>query len=386
MAIKNKKKADTLYLMIEHAVTQQDILRKFFKISNDESNKKSIDEILEEEIPPKTTVYRFSKSDNCIFLPKESQKSSKVKRNSFFIETRKKTIIKKGIIDNTFYFTLQGKEYLNFDKDIRIAPINVLMDRYILEKFGNTNDLKIINIVFRGKTDTILITYVIDHFGNVDHKNFLLNYLDGVESEEEIYNMVIRGLENKSLSFDEDENYILIPEYQLLDYVDSSYKKEAYPSQFELFNIDRKIILSGFLSLGVLSIFCGIGFQQLKSMELNSLTQQEEMLKEEIPNIQAVRGEMAETHIKYYLSGKSVDFRDGFKTAESLQLPFAINELKIDEKSTTIDVRVRNNLIDNYYVVKMMNQQNTPEKYIKTAITSNSGLDNYGVRYVKIKK
>ena len=385
-----------LYIMLDNPIVKNESYTRYLKVSSD----KKVTGIDLDEIPEKTKVYRISNKDKSVYLKKSDRKKDR-KEMQFVMAIKKsdktkidnnigkKIISTNGLRKYQYYLTVSGSELLDEEKDIRVAPLYFLIDRYLKaqNKLGQTNKKRIVSIILRFTDQTMLLSYVIDEYGEVVNLDYsLLGISEDLEIEE-INEMAISNLTNIQGygNLLENSEFIVIPEVLLYDYLTDGYKKDTYPVNYEFFYVSKIIVASGLLAVSLGAMIGGVAFNKMQKEFLNNSLDERSSLMDKTPNVSEYKKKQIKKHVAYYVENKNIDFNSVFKASEFLSKPFFKIKAEAEAGKVQINVSSDSKNIDNYYISKILNELPTPEGYVKGDIYSNGALENYGVKYDKKK-
>lgn len=385
-----------LYIMLDNPIIKNEDFIRYLKVSND----KKVSGVKLEDIPDKTKVYRISNKDKNVYLKKSERKKEqkelsfisaikKTNKNNFNSGINKKIIAINGLIKNQYYLTIEGQELLDENRDIRIAPLYFLIDRYLKDKnkSGQTNKRRVVSIILRFEDQTLLLSYVIDEYGEIINLDFSIQAISEDLEIDEINEQALAGLSNIQGygNLSENVEFIVIPEVLLYDYLTDGYKKDTYPVNYEFLYVSKIIVASGLLVISLAALLGGFSFNKIQKEILNNSIEERSSLMDKTPNVSEYKKKQIKKHVGYYVESKNIDYNSVFKASEFLAKPFF--KIKVDAVSNKVQINVLSDSknIDNYYISKILNELPTPEGYIKGSVYSNGALENYGVKYDKKK-
>lgn len=385
-----------LYIMLDNPIIKNEEFIRYLRVSND----KKVKGVKIEEIPNKTKVYRISNKDKSVYLKKSERKKEqkelvfigaikKTNKNNFDPGMNKKIISTKGLVNNQYYLTIEGHELLDEERDIRVAPLYFLIDRYLKDKnkAGQTNKKRIISLILRFEDQTMLLSYVMDEYGEIINLDYSIQSISEDLEIDEINEQALGGLSNIQGygSSSENTEFIVIPEVLLYDYLTDGYKKDTYPVNYEFLYVSKMVVASGLLAVSLCILLGGFSFNKIQKEMLNNSIEERSSLMDRTPNVNNYKKAQIKKHVSYYVESKNIDYNNIFKASEFLSKPFFKIKVDADLNKVQINVYSDSRNIDNYYISKILNELPTPEGYVKGAVYSNGALENYGVKYDKKK-
>lgn len=407
---------DVMYIKISY-IAQKLPIDIYYKIdaNNEEEMAEFISDISMENIET-NKIYRASPFDMPLTISKSNRKKGESEQDYLKKKSGGQPLFIKGVFNEDIYLTKKNSRSLTEeevgDNDVRVSPLVILADKYIKDKFGSPkikeskDNLKpsveqkvrkqqLIAILFRSSENPSAVLWLKNKMGNYVEKSFTFMSINDIDSEEmfrdQAVNSISRQLsisnESDTVSIDEDEiDMVAIPEVELLKYASPSFKKDAYPVESEIFGLPKNYVAITTSVLGAGIAFAGVSFDTYSNIQLEKVKTEESRVAAQMPDVQGIREDVLQDHVMYYLSDKSIDFKEGFRVAEDIWISGTKAQITQNDSITRVDLAMDQDQDDPqilYVIAKEMEEQKAPEGFTKEAVTSNGGFSTYRVSYVK---
>lgn len=382
---KTKTTKKDAYFLVDYDTGSGSNVKLFYHVGND--NGEYVEEVSPEDIPSGEKIYRTSSRDAVVLFTKAHAKKSN-KKKAYLKAAGGKPAVVNGLRSGEVYLTNKGITFLDESEENRIAPFNILVDKYLknINKFGRTGKQTVVSVVIRGE-ENVVLSWLKSTIGEYVRGAHSVLILEELTDEDELRGSVFESFRaSSSIVLNEnDENieHIIITELELLDYTNDS-KADLYPIEDEFLKLPKSIV--GGVAVGITIIIAGTTFflSEKLSMEETMLIREERKLRNDKPNVTSFRQEKIRNHISFYIESKQVDFERAFKASEEVWVPNSRIDLIVDRQQTV--VRLFSLESDSYIphvFADIIHEQEAPKGFSKGDIIPSQNYEAFEVTYTK---
>lgn len=299
-----------------------------------------------------------------------------------------KPAIVNGLRSGEVYLTNKTITFLDESKENRIAPFNILVDKYLkdINKFGRTGKQTVVSVVIRGE-ENIVLSWLKSTIGEYVKGAHSVLILEELSDEDELRGSVFESFRASSEIVlnenDEKIEHVIITEIELLDYTNSS-KSDLYPIEDEFFKLPKTLV--GGVAVGITIAIAGSTFfiSEKVSREETALIREERQLRNDKPDVKAFRQENIRNHISFYIESKQVDFETAFKASEEVWVPNSRIDLIVDNQQTVVRLfSVESDSYIPHVFADVIHEQEAPEGFVKGDIIPSNNYEAFEVTYTK---
>lgn len=373
------------YFLVDYDTGSGSNVKLFYHVGND--NGEYVEEVSPEDIPSGEKIYRMSSKDAVVLFTKQHAKKAN-KKKTYLKATGGKPAIVNGLRSGEVYLTNKTITFLDESKENRIAPFNILVDKYLkdINKFGRTGKQTVVSVVIRGE-ENIVLSWLKSTIGEYVKGAHSVLILEELSDEDELRGSVFESFRASSEIVlnenDEKIEHIIITEIELLDYTNSS-KSDLYPIEDEFFKLPKTLV--GGVAVGITIAIAGSTFfiSEKMSREETSLLREERQLRNDKPDVKAFRQEKIRNHISFYIESKQVDFETAFKASEEVWVPNSRIDLIVDNQQTVIRLfSIESDSYIPHVFADVIHEQEAPEGFVKGDIIPSNNYEAFEVTYTK---
>ena len=378
----NKKDA---YFLVDYDTGSGSNVKLFYHVGND--NGEYVEEVSPEDIPSGEKIYRTSSRDAVVFFTKAHAKKSN-KKKTYLKAAGGRPAVVSGLRKSEVYLTNKSITFLNESKENRIAPFNILVDKYLknINKFGRTGKQTVVSVVIRGE-ENIVLSWLKSTIGEYIKGAHSVLILEELTNEDDLRTNVFESFRASSsiILNENNENieHVIITELELLDFTNAS-KNDLYPIEEEFLKLPKTIVGSVAIGLTIFIAGSTFLFNEKVSMEESRLIKKERQLRDDKPDVTAFRQEKIRNHISFYIESKQVDFERAFKAAEEVWVPNSRIDLIVDRQQTVVRLfSVESTSYIPHVFADVIHEQDAPEGFEKGEIIPSNNYETFEVTYTK---
>jgi hypothetical protein len=383
MAKKTTKK--DAYFLVDYDTGSGSNVKLFYHVGND--NGEYVEEVSPEDIPAGEKIYRTSSRDAVVLFTKQHAKKSN-KKKTYLKAAGGKPAIVNGLRSGEVYLTNKAITFLDETKENRIAPFNILVDKYLKDnnRFGRTGKQTVVSVVIRGE-ENVVLSWLRSTIGEYVKGAHSVLILEELSDEDELRGNVFESFRESSEIVlnenDESIEHVIITELEVLEYTNSS-KADLYPIEDEFLKLPKTLV--GGVVFGVTVAIAGSTFfvSEKMSREETSLIREERQLRNNKPDVKSFRQEKIRNHISFYIESKQVDFETAFEASEEVWVPNSRIDLIVEPTQTIVRLfSVDSSSYIPHVFADIIHQQEAPEGFTKGDIIPSNNYEYFEVTYTK---
>lgn len=385
MAKTKKNENKDAYFLVDYETDSGNNVELFYHIGN--NNGEYVEEISIDDIPSGSKVYRTSQKDSVILFTKQNAKKGN-KKKTYLKAAGGKPAIVNGLRSGEVYLTNKKLTFLDKKEKNRVAPFNILVDKYLKNNkmFGRIGKRVVVSVVIR-EEESIVLSWIKSTIGEYVKDAYSVLMLEEIEDEEDLKTNVFESFRaNAGITLDEnDENieHVVITELELLEFTNSS-KSDLYPIEDEFLKLPKTIVGSVAVALTATFAVSTLLFNEKLDREEVRLMREDKKLRDNKPDVTSFRQEKIKNHISFYIESKQVDFQRAFEASEELWLPNSRIDLIVDSDQTVVRLfSVESNGYIPHVFSEVIHNQKAPEDFEKGDIIPSNNYQSFEVTYTK---